>query len=47
MDIETVGELIEFLKQYPEETRVVYDYGLGLTVEEFECINGSIMINFC
>ena len=44
--VNTVEELIEILKKYPKETKVVYDYGLGLEVDEYECGDGEIAINF-
>lgn len=32
----TVGELLEFLKQFPKGVKVTYDYGIGLNVEFLE-----------
>ena len=46
-DVKTVGELMEILKHYPENMEVVYDYGLLLTVSEFEMyLDGTIVLNF-
>ena len=44
--VNTLGELIEILKKYPKETKVVYDYGLGLEVDEYEDGDGNVAINF-
>ena len=44
--VNTIDELIELLKKYPKETKVVYDYGLALEVNEYEYADGDIAINF-
>lgn len=44
--VNTIDELIELLEKYPKETKVVYDYGLGLEVDEYEYGDGNIAINF-
>ena len=46
IDVKTVGELIELLQKYPEDTKVVYDDGLGLVVSEYEFGDGTIAVNF-
>ena len=46
VDIHTVGELIELLQKYPDDTKVVYDDGLGLVVSEYEFGDGTIAVNF-
>ena len=36
MPVKTIGELLEFLRQFPEDTKVTYDYGNGAEVEFLE-----------
>jgi hypothetical protein len=44
--VNTIEELVELLKKYPKETKVVHDYGLALEVDEYEYADGNIAINF-
>ena len=44
--VKTVEELIDLLKKYPGDTKVVYDDGLALSVSEYDCGDGTIAINF-
>ena len=44
--VNTIDELIEILKEYHKGTRVVYDYGLELEVDEYEYGDGTVAINF-
>ena len=46
VNVNTVGELIELLQKYPDDTKVVYDDGLGLVVSEYEYGDGTIAVNF-
>lgn len=38
----TVGELIERLKQYPQDTIITYDYGLPIQI--WELYDGTLTI---